>query len=376
MKDRSFLYAIATLVGTIVGVGIFGIPYAISQSGFLIGVIFLIGLGFILLILHLFYGEVVSRTKEKHRLAGYAGKYLGKYGKVVVGISIILSAYGALLAYIIIGGEFLRAIFPNLFSDSPVIFSLVFFIPLSLVVLKDLKLVAVGEFLMTIFLLVIFGVILAMSFTKINYQNFIYLDLRNLFFPYGVILFALAGSAAIPEIKDILKEEKKYKKVIIIGTLIPVILYILFSFAVIGVSGNLVSKEAVLGLGEFLGKGAVIAGSIFGIFAVATSFLILGIFLKKTFWYDYKINKNLSWVLACFVPLAGFLLNFRDFIAVIGAVGAIFGGLEGIFIVLIYQRAKKLGDRTPIYSLKVPKFLSYAIMIVFAVGVIYKIFIN
>lgn len=373
-KDRSFVYAIATLVGTIVGAGIFAIPYVISKSGFLIGIVFLIGLGIITLLLHLFYGEIVSRTKEKHRLAGYAEKYLGKWGKFIVSIAVILSAFGALLVYIIIGGEFLRAIFPDLFGGSSLVFSLLFFIPLSLMIFKDLKMVAVGEFLMDIFLLIALGIIVAMSFPKINYQNFIPIDFKNLFFPYGVILFALAGGAAIPEIKDILGEEKKYKKVIIIGTLIPVVLYILFSFAVVGVSGGLTSKEAILGLGGFLGKGAVMAGSVLGIFAIATSFLVLGLFLKKTFWYDYKINKNLSWVLACFIPLVGFLLNLKDFIAILGAAGAVFGGLEGIFIVLIHRRAKKMGDRTPVYSLKVPNFLSYVIIGVFMLGAAYQIF--
>jgi len=40
--NKNFFYATAILIGTIVGAGMFGIPYVVAQSGFLIGAIFLL----------------------------------------------------------------------------------------------------------------------------------------------------------------------------------------------------------------------------------------------------------------------------------------------------------------------------------------------
>ena len=73
--SKNFCGATATLIGTIVGVGIFGVPYVVAKSGFLLGLLFLFGLGGVALLLHLFYGEIVLRTpggsRERIEPGGY-----------------------------------------------------------------------------------------------------------------------------------------------------------------------------------------------------------------------------------------------------------------------------------------------------------------
>ena len=95
--SKEFFYATAVLIGTIVGAGMFGIPYVVAQSGFLIGVIFLLLLTGVSLLIHLIYGEIVCRTKKKHRLVGYAEHYLGKCRKKIITISVLTGFYGSLL---------------------------------------------------------------------------------------------------------------------------------------------------------------------------------------------------------------------------------------------------------------------------------------
>ena len=110
MVNKNFYFALAALIGTTVGAGIFGIPYVISKSGIGPGLFYFFILGGAVLLLHLFFGEIVLRTKEKHRLIGFAQKYLGNWGKFLITISTILGLVGALLAYIILGGDFLKII--------------------------------------------------------------------------------------------------------------------------------------------------------------------------------------------------------------------------------------------------------------------------
>ena len=42
LKNREFLHATSILIGTMVGVGIFGIPFAFAKAGFWVGLSFLV----------------------------------------------------------------------------------------------------------------------------------------------------------------------------------------------------------------------------------------------------------------------------------------------------------------------------------------------
>lgn len=367
---KNFLFATAVLMSTIVGVGVFTLPYAAAQSGFMIGAVFLFILTGIILLLHLMYGEIVSRTKEKHRLTGYAAQYLGKWGRGVVALSTIVAFYGSLLVYIIVGGGFLANTFSFL-NVSPIIFNLIFFSIGVIAIYFGLRLIAELDLLMGLFLIIIIFLFLYFSLSKVDFVNFTTINWSNIFVPYGVILYSLAGLSAIPEIKELfLKEKRSYKRAIIWGTLIPAVLYFIFIWTVVGLTGLNTTAEAVQGLTNVLGEKIVFLGSLFGFLACLTSFFIIGLSLKKTFWYDFKINKNLSWLLVCFIPLVLFLFGVREFIPIIAFIGALSGAVSGTAVVLIYKKAKKLGNQFPEYSLKIPDLLRCFLIIVFILGFI------
>src|SRR3989338_7927286 len=103
---RVFLQSTATLIGMIVGVGIFGVPYVVAQVGFVPGLAWILGIGLLILAVHLLYGEVVTATSGRHRLPGYAERYLGRPFKHILAIAEVLGYWGASVAYIIVGGRF------------------------------------------------------------------------------------------------------------------------------------------------------------------------------------------------------------------------------------------------------------------------------
>lgn len=356
----------------IIGVGIFGIPYSFAQAGFLIGFFYLVFLCLVVLTIHLFYGEIILRTQQDCRLVGYGEKYLGVKGKTAATGIVIFQFYGAMLAYIIVGGHFLNIILSRFFGGSDFSWSLIFFIFGALIIFLGLRAVALSEFLMTILLLAIAAIFIIKGTPLINFENLNFINPMKFFLPYGIVLFSLTGGAAVPELRQILKgQEQKIKKVIILGTLIPALIYLLFALVVVGIAGIKTSQDAVSGLISYLGQNIIILGAIFGFLTVITSFLMLGLNLRKMFHLDYKLNKSLSWILACFVPLAAFLAGFKDFIIVIGLIGAVAGGLEGITIIWIYVRAKKTGDRWPEYSLRLNKIFVFGLILLFTLGIIY-----
>lgn len=376
MRDKKFFFAISILLGTIVGAGIFGIPYVIARSGIIPGFFYLLILGGAVLLIHLFFGEIVLRTKEKHRLVGYAQKYLGKKGKILITISTILGITGALLAYIIIGGDFLKIIFSFLNLPS-FYFSLMFWAILSFFIFRGIKLIAPAELFMNIAFFFIIFIFFCFALPKLNLQNFTLINFEHIFLPYGVILFSLIGLSAIPAIGEIFKsseERKNYKQVIITAIVTAVILYSLFVAAVIGVSGKDTTPETLQGLFPFLGQKIIILGALFGIFAIITSFLILGNYFKNTLFYDYKVPRWISASIACGLPFILFLIGFRGFIETIGFVGTVIGAIEGVVIILIFKNIKKLGDRIPEYSFKIPPILLYFLIAVFILGAFSQIY--
>src|SRR3989338_6721772 len=106
-----FWEAIGITGSVIIGSGIFILPYAVSISGLWAA----LGMGalafFLVLSIHLAYGEIVSNTEERHRLPGYARLYLGKFAGNFSKVTELLLFNAVLLTYGILGGQFLSVVF-------------------------------------------------------------------------------------------------------------------------------------------------------------------------------------------------------------------------------------------------------------------------
>ena len=168
-------------------------------------------------------------------------------------------------------------------------------------------------------------------------------------------------------------DDIKKKKAIIIGGILPIILYGLFALAVVGTSNGEVSEVATVHLGEIFGGGMGAFANLFAVFAMSTSFIALGLALKETYSYDYGISTKKAWLFTCIVPIAAFLFGVKSFIVIIGLAGALAGGLQGIMIVLMHRAAKKRSQRKPEYSLHDNPTISIALIIIFVVGIIYQL---
>lgn len=374
--NKSFFSGVSVLIGGIVGVGIFGVPFVFAKAGFLTGLLFLAGLGVVNIILNLAYGEVVLRTDKAHQLVGYAGIYLGDFFKKLTFFAFLLGIYSALLAYIIVGGEFLANILSFNFYLSAETLSIIFFVAAALFVAGGLKTISVVDLFMAIFYLVAVVLIALLGFGNIKLGNLTLWNKEFWFLPYGVIFFALSGMSSVVLQREVLDgQEFKLKKAVIWGSFIPVFLYLFFAFIVVGISGDATSPESFSGLLLFLNPKIVVIGSLFGVLAIFTSFLNLGRVLQESFQFDFGINKFLAWVLALWPPFIFFLLNVRNFINVIGLAGALALGIQSIIFILIYGKVKNKGHRIPEYSLNLPRWFWYFAIVLFALGAVYT-FIN
>ena len=175
-------------------------------------------------------------------------------------------------------------------------------------------------------------------------------------------MFSLLGFTSIPELrKEIKGNEKLFKRAIIVGTLIPVALYILFSVVFIGVLGKDVSQVATLSFGPFV--------TILGIFTMLTSYFVLAFSLSDTFKYDMKIPKWVRFTLTSLVPLALYVLvatfNILGITLILGLSGVVSGGITGILVLLMAKKAKlnRRNGKDP--EIRVP--INWAVVVILSV---------
>lgn len=372
-KDKNFWLAVFSLVGTTIGAGIFSLPYVFAKAGFFIGLAEFIILIFIVLLIQQILGEITLRTRGHKRLIGLASNYLSRPWGVLVKASVLLGGIGVLLIYIIFGGKFL-----SLITGQDIFWSsIVFFIFWFLAVLARPKTFGKTEFYISSLVIFIIILISLFNFRYVNFNNFRGFDIKNMLLPYGVILFAMTGYTVIPEMEDLLGGEKhKLKKAIKYGTLIPAIVYLIFVFIILGVSGQLASSDAILGFSRALNSGFIMfLGAILGLLAVTGATLSYGVYFKETLWYDLKLNKKLAWALTGLIPLSLFLLGARDVVPVISIVGALFFGFQAIIILVIHKKAKN-SEIEPAYKIYLPNILYYIIGAVVSLGAILEIWFN
>ena len=144
--------------------------------------------------------------------------------------SVVFGIYSALLAYMIGEGQSLSKLFFGHLEYS-FYFAIAFWLFMTIFLREGLKGLKKVELYGVMIVIAIIFAMLFWYFPNINFSNLTHYNTPNFFFPFGVVLFALLGFTSIPEMRiEILGQERKFKKAIILGTLIPVILYTLFTF--------------------------------------------------------------------------------------------------------------------------------------------------
>jgi len=364
MKSK-FFPALATLVGTTMGAGFLGLPYIVAKSGFLIGLIYMVFVFAFILLVKLYLGEIDLRTKGNFQLTGYAKKYLGKTGKAIMFFSMIFGIFSALIAYLIAEGTSISFIIFRNFNYA-FLFSIAFWFLMTIMTYIGLKALKKYEKIGVVLILALVALIFLFFIGRVNIENLTYSG-KEIFAPFGVVVFSFLAFSAMPEVGRILSgQEKLTKKVVLIGMSIPLIVYLIFTFVVVGVYGKNVNEIATLSLGRFF--------SILGVLTMFTAFFTQTIVIRDMFRFDYGLGRFKGWLLACFLPLILFLLisifKLATFIQILSIAGIVSGGLTGILILLMNIKAKKLGNRKPEYSIKINWFIILALSLIFIAAVI------
>ena len=368
--DRKYLVASSILIGSCIGAGVLGLPYIAAQAGFFVALAYILLIGGLIFLVNLYLGEVILRTKGDHQLIGYAEKYLGRKARHVMEFAFVFGIYAALIAYMLGVGKSLSFL---IFGDPSyeILFGVLFGVGMIFLLKRGLRSLKRFE---KIGVSIILGLLLVIFFVfvrSVDISNLLTFSSSNIFLPFGVVLFALMSFPAIPEVKLVLKRnEKKFRKVLLTGTIVSILFYVLFTFVITGFKGSETPQVATLGLGTVF--------ILLGIFTMFTSYLAGGNALRESFQFDERFSRKRSWLLASVIPIGLFLLiqftDFFSFTKILSIGGVISGGLIAIVILLMVKKAKVHGNREPEYSVPSNWFVIGILILIFLAGVVRELF--
>lgn len=369
-RTKKYIEASSVLVGACVGAGVLGLPYVTAKSGFFVTLFYLLVLGGVTLLLNLYLGETALRTKKDHQITGYAKKYLGKRWGKLVNFALIFGIYSAIVAYLVgVGNSVSFLIFGDL--KYSLLFGVFFGLSMSYLFWKGTKELKKYEKYGVFIVLLLISLIFFLFIGKVNYSNLGYINFSNFLLPFGVVLFALGSETAIPVVSLVLKKEKTLmKRIIVTSSVISFILYLLFTFIVVGFKGSATPQIATFALGTVF--------VVLGIFTMFTSHFSLGSALEENFQFDDRFKKMKAWFFVSIAPIFVYIIvtffPFFSFTKILSIGGVISGGILSILSLFIVKRAKERGQREPEYSVPINWPIIIFVIILFVAGMISLIY--
>ena len=358
-KNKRYFQAIAVMVGYIVGVGMFGLPYLTVRAGWMVFAILLIVLGLAQYFVQLIYANMIVINRSFHRLPGYVEKYLGLKGKWAVFAAKLLGNYGALLAYIIISSIFLRQLLSPFLGENLILYASIIVALEAIVVFKGIRAISKVELYMSALLFFVVGLMVYKGWDAVDAKNYLAIDWKNILLPYGAMLVALDGNGSLPIVGRLIKKDVVlFKSVIRVSMILSSLILVLFVFVIVGISGTNTSPDALVGVQQVFANGIITLALIFGLFSMMTSIIGVAESLKETFWWDFKVNKTLAWALAVFVPYVLYLAGITDLIGVISFIGAVGGGFCAIVMLIVFLKiqsapwVKEKKNKMPMFASK------------------------
>ncbi|MEK7183360.1 MAG: aromatic amino acid transport family protein [Patescibacteria group bacterium] len=361
------------LIGTVVGVGIFGLPYVFSQAGYVYGAIELIIVAALSLLTYSIFSDLLAINKGHVRFVAVVSNQLGPLGRLIASLAFFGSLWGALLAYIIVGGQFFGNILRPLIGGNVFHYQVAFWLLASICMVGGTLFVRRLQATLIPVFFVMIAALTLFALPNLHIEYLTAVEPTNILLPFGALIFAFSGFSAVPELREALGRRKGLVRAsLVLGVLLVAVLYALFCFAIVGMTGPFTSMQAVDGLRFVAGPWLSIFVSIIGLCTVFTAYVSVGNSVMNSLIYDFRGRFLSSWWLAVTIPLCLFLFGARDFIDVIGTTGGLLGGLCGIVLLVAYERAR-LTAQLPKRALAVPQGLVALSFVLFAAMIILTI---
>lgn len=295
--DFKLLGSILLIIGTSIGAGMLALPIATAQLGFVGSVVLLVGCWFVMTSGALLILEVNLWMPQNSNLITMAKSTIGPIGQLVAWVSFILLLYSLLAAYIAGGSD----VFHNLLVLAGIEYSqrtaaTLFVLIFASVVYFGIRAVDYTNRALMIMKLSSYLLLVLMLTPLISIPNLSTGSLEHITSIAAVMvtLTSFGFATIVPSLRIYFAGDvRKLKLAILIGSIIPLICYILWDAAIMGViplngTNSLVSilhadnstSALINTLNDFVAQGsAQVLIKLFTSICVVTSFLGVGICL-------------------------------------------------------------------------------------------------
>ena len=168
---KDYIYPIAVFAGGMIGVGFLSLPYVAMEAGIWTMLLYFLVLTALVIVINLIFCDISLKTPDFKRFPGFVGHYLGKWGGAFAMVTTIFATIGVALVYLIVGGQFLTAVFQPIFSGGTLTYVFIYFLLASIIIYFDIKIVARVEFWVIILLFISLFIIFVESFSQIKLSN-------------------------------------------------------------------------------------------------------------------------------------------------------------------------------------------------------------
>lgn len=283
-KPGSVIGGILLIFGSCVGAGMLGLPIQTGLSGFIPSLlsfvvvwVFMTTSGFMLL-------EANSWHQKDTNILTIISHSLGKGGRYICWFFYLFLFYALLVAYMAASGNILSHFLSNYFKSSyqPYQLTLFFVLLCGALIYKGTKAVDHANRFLMFFKIAAFILILFLGARFINIENLSYKNTTKTFSSIPILITAFGFHNMIPSLYSYMKGNvKRVKKCIIGGSLMSLIVYLLWQILVLGIlpepqlqNALETGKEASEMISLTLHNPSVgIVAQLLGFFAILTSFL-------------------------------------------------------------------------------------------------------
>lgn len=340
-KHGQVIGGILLVSGTAVGAGMLALPVSTGMAGFIPSIVLFVAYWLFMTFTALLFLEVNLWKKEETNLITMAKDTLGKSGEVVSWILYIFLLYALTTAYIAGSG-------PTVIDSIQLLtgITLPYWVgplPLMLIfgicVYKGTKSVDYLNRVLMIGLIVAYFVLIVTLTPHVQKGLLSHMNWVNLTIGSSIVATSFGFHIIIPTLTTYFKRDiDKLRKVLLIGSFIPLVVYVLWEFVTLGIiplegangiiQGYQRGDNGAYLVAEIIGHGWL--GDIargFSFFAIITSFLAVSMSLSDFLADGLKIKKNpkgkmMLYALTFLPPLIFSYLNPRAFLDALEYAGA------------------------------------------------------
>ncbi|NGX39832.1 MAG: Tyrosine-specific transport protein [Chlamydiae bacterium] len=275
------------IAGTTIGVGMLALPIATGPGGFLPSITVYLACWAFMLCTGLLLLEVCSWMPPDSNLISMAGRYLGKTGKILCWFIYLFLFEAVMIAHIAGGGAITSGILSGGLGLVPsMIFYTILFSP---IVYLGTRIVDRINVLMFSGVMISYLFFIIVSYKYVDFQKLTHQDWSKAWIAIPILFTAFTFQVIVPTLVTYMKGNyKQVRKSILIGTSIPLVVYIIWQVLILGIipiegaNGLLDAasrgETAVAPLKHFVGSQAVVGiGKAFAFFTMTASYIALSL---------------------------------------------------------------------------------------------------